>query len=267
MSPKEITLCGHGSGHPSLKNMYEYCRSRYSQYASNGKRKGVVCVKRFIALNDAGRKKFHDTYKTILGRNYYSQDYREYCYTPRSNGEYYSDCSSSICLTYSRIGYECPDYNTAGIYYSGLFLTVPVTIKDGQITDPELLKVGDCLLFVGNDPSRPLQIGHVEAVYEINGSSGGGNFMFELEDVYEGCRGESVRLLQEIFRARGSAGNPVFKDQNGQLIEIDCDCGQKTSYVIRRYQEARTKAGADVGGVDGICGRKTWHDLIPVKMY
>ena len=43
-------------------------------------------------------------------------------------------------------------------------------IVKGHITNPEILKVGDCLLFVGSDPSRPLQIGHVEYVYEINGN-------------------------------------------------------------------------------------------------
>ena len=42
-----------------------------------------------------------------------------------------------------------------------------MTVSGGQITDPEKLKVGDCILFAGDDPSRPLQIGHVEAVYEM----------------------------------------------------------------------------------------------------
>jgi hypothetical protein len=48
---------------------------------------------------------------------------------------------------------------------------VPVTIKDGRITNPEILQVGDAILFAGDDASRPLQIGHVEFVYEVNGKS------------------------------------------------------------------------------------------------
>lgn len=165
---KNIVICGHGSGTPSTKNMYDYLESRYRSIASNGKHKGVVKVMRLKALTGSGRKKFHNTYKTILGRNTYNQSLRSYVYTPY-NGKYYSDCSSSGCATFSKIGYNVPLLNTAGIYKSNLFKEVSVKIANGHITNPEVLKVGDAILFVGSDPSRPLQIGHVEFVYEING--------------------------------------------------------------------------------------------------
>ena len=170
MSPQDVIICGHGSGTPSLKNMKDYCASRYSQTASNGKHKGIVAVRRFKGLTDQNRQAFHDTYKTILGRNQYSQALRQYVYTPY-HGTYYSDCSSSGCYTFRKIGLDCPDYNTAGIYSGNRFETVPIKIANGQITNPECLQVGDALLFVGNDPSRPLQIGHVEFVYEIHGGN------------------------------------------------------------------------------------------------
>lgn len=166
----DIIICGHGSGTPSTKNMLSYLTTRYNSLASNGKHKGLVKVMRLKVLDDDGRKLFHDTYKTILGRNGYNQNLRQYVYTPY-NGKYYSDCSSSGCATFKKIGYNVPLLNTAGIYQSNLFEEVNVTIKNGHVTNPELLKVGDCLLFVGNDASRPLQIGHVEYVYEINGLS------------------------------------------------------------------------------------------------
>ena len=171
ITEKNITLCGHGSGNPSTKNMYTYLSTRYNSIASNGKHKGVVKVMRLKAMTDSGRKKFHDTYKTILGRNIYNQSLRNYVYT-KYNGKYYSDCSSSGCATYKKIGYDVPLLNTAGIYNSNLFKEVDVKISKGHITNPEVLKVGDALLFVGNDPSRPLQIGHVEYVYEIKGTVG-----------------------------------------------------------------------------------------------
>jgi hypothetical protein len=60
--------------------------------------------------------------------------------------------------------------NTAGIYESDLFEEVPVQIVNGHIVNPEILKVADCLLFRGNDPSRPLQIGHVEGVFNMPAS-------------------------------------------------------------------------------------------------
>lgn len=172
VSEKTIKICGHGSGNPSTKVMYDYFEKRYNQYMSNGKRKGIVAVKRLKPLTDTERKKFHNTYKTILGRNIYSQDLRDYCYTPY-NGKYYSDCSSSGMRTFFKINSSysfLKDYNTQEIYESSRFETVNVKISNGHITNPEILKVGDCLLFAGN-PSRPKYIGHVEYVYEISGTT------------------------------------------------------------------------------------------------
>lgn len=170
ITEKTITLCGHGSGTPSTKNMSAYLTMRYNSKASNGVRKGIVKVMRLMSLTDEDRKNFHDTYKTILGRNIYSQSYRSYVYAPRF-GKYYSDCSSSGMATFKELGYNVSLLNTAGIYQSSLFTQVPVQITDGHITNPEILKVGDVLLFAGNDPSRPLQIGHAEYVYEISGGA------------------------------------------------------------------------------------------------
>lgn len=167
MTEKDITICGHGSGHPSTKRMDEFLALRYSKKASNGVRKGIICVRRPKTMTDALRVKFHDKYKTILGRNNYNQLRRSYVYKKYKDGKYYSDCSSSGMDTMAKIGMNMPLYNTAGIYSGKEFETVPVKIKDGHITNPEILKVGDCLLFVGEDPKRPKQIGHVEYVYEI----------------------------------------------------------------------------------------------------
>ena len=170
ITEKDITICGHGSNRPSVKNMYTYGASRYSQKASNGVHKGVVAVRRFKALTPALRKKAHDTYKTIIGRNYYSQSLRGYVYNAYSNGKYYSDCSSSGMATLKKIGLYVGSYllNTAGIYTNDdLFEDVPVKIKDGHITNPEVLEVFDAILYIGNDPKRPKQIGHVEWVYTM----------------------------------------------------------------------------------------------------
>lgn len=164
----DIIICGHGSGRPTIKKLNEYNSARYAKKAPNGKHKGVIAVRRFKAMTDAQRVKFHDTYETILGRNIYSQNLRQYVYRPR-NGRYYSDCSSSGMATYEKIG--CKGfgwyYNTAAIYESDLFEDVPVKIKDGHILNPEVLKVGDPILYIGNNPDRPEQIGHVEWVYEV----------------------------------------------------------------------------------------------------
>lgn len=169
ITEKDITICGHGSGRPSTKNLYTYTATRYAQKASNGKHKGIVAVRRFKGLTDKDRAKFHDTYKTILGRNYYSQSLRAYVYKPYTNGRYYSDCSSSGIATLAKMGVRFPYYlNTAGIYTNDdFFEDVPVKIKDGHITNPEVLEVADAILYIGNDPARPKQIGHVEWVYAV----------------------------------------------------------------------------------------------------
>ena len=169
MRESDVTICGHGSGNPSTKRLDIYASQRYARKMKNGEDCGIVEVRRCVALNTSElRKKFHDKYKTILGRNIYSQPLRNFCYKPYK-GHYYSDCSSSGCLTLAAIGLNMPALNTAGIHSSKLWKKVPVKIERGHIVNPEVLKVGDAILFKGNY-GRPLNIGHVEFVYEIKGN-------------------------------------------------------------------------------------------------
>ena len=166
MNEKSIVIAGHGAGFPTTKNMYTYLENRYNLFADNGKRKGLVAVRRVKGMTESQRGQFHNAYKSILGRNYYSQNLREYVFVPY-NGRYYSDCSSSGDACFAKAGHDIGWLNTAGQYTSSKLEDVPVVIKNGHVQNPEVLKVGDCLLFRGNDPSRPLQIGHVEYVYEM----------------------------------------------------------------------------------------------------
>lgn len=158
-----VVLAGHGSGTPSTKGMNAYCTTRQA------KGRGLVEVLR-ENLTEKQRQQMHDLYKTILGRNFYSQSLRLYCYT-KYNGKYYSDCSSSICKTAEKVGVpDVGSLNTAGMHKNWKKVT-DVVIKNGIIQNPEVLKVGDALMFKGSDPSRPLGIGHTEMVYEINGKT------------------------------------------------------------------------------------------------
>lgn len=108
-------------------------------------------------------------YATIIGRNIYSQTLRDYCFKKYKDGNYYSDCSSSICYTYKEAGEGFGILNTAGIYQSSKLTTVDVPIING-IPDVSYLRVGDMLEFAGSDSSRPLKIGHVEMIYSIEGN-------------------------------------------------------------------------------------------------
>lgn len=164
---RDITMVGHGSGNPAYHNLYTYTARRWAQTAPNGKHKGIVAVRRPKAVNDAMRAAFRHKIAETIGRNRYSQDKREYVYKPYKNGEYYSDCSSIGMDTLRRIGLKFSWlYNTAAIYEQTEFEDVPVKIKDGHITNPEVLRVCDAVLYRGNDPDRPKQIGHVEWIFD-----------------------------------------------------------------------------------------------------
>ncbi len=113
-----------------------------------------------------------DKYTSILGRNNYSQSKRDYCFRPYSDGKYYSDCSSSISYCYKEAGFGFGILNTVGMYQSNKLQEVPVVIKNGQIQNPEVLRLADMLLFAGTDDGRAYAgyVGHVEMVYAIDGT-------------------------------------------------------------------------------------------------
>ena len=119
------------------------------------------------------RLRVRDKYREILGRNRYSQARRDYCFKKYSDGNYYSDCSSSISYAYKEAGYSFGVLNTVGMYESSKLKKVDVVIKAGVPKDAGKLRVGDMLLFAGSDPGRAYAdyVGHVEMVGEINGDS------------------------------------------------------------------------------------------------
>lgn len=74
---------------------------------------------------------------------------------------------------------------------------------------------------------------------------------YKLNTVKIGDKGTSVYILQQFLKCRGFDPGA-----------LDMEFGPKTEAALIAYQEARTNAGADIGGVDGICGEKTWADLL-----
>lgn len=167
MQERDITICGHGSNVPSLKNLYEYNALRYKSKMSNGERKQLLKVRRLKGFEKVHQDSFRRWYKTILGRNSYNQNLRQFVYVPK-DGRYYSDCSSSGCATYQKCGFDIPLLNTALMLNSDLFYDLPVIIKDGHILNPEILRPGDALLYAGNiHREEQRYVGHVEYIYEI----------------------------------------------------------------------------------------------------
>ena len=90
----------------------------------------------------------------------------------------------------------------------------------------------------------------IQAVYRPYYGEEKEKYMFEVETVKRGDKNNSVLLMQEIFRARG------YKMKNGNVQKCSGECGPQTEYVIKWYQQQRKLT------VDGICGPKTWKDLL-----
>lgn len=74
---------------------------------------------------------------------------------------------------------------------------------------------------------------------------------YKLNEIKRGDEGNSVLLLQEILKAR--------KQYDG---ELDKQFGPMTEKAVIDYQTARISDGADIGGIDGVCGERTWADLL-----
>jgi len=231
MTEKDITICGHGSGFPSLKNMESYLSSRYAAKMSNGVRKGLIRVRRVKGMTDAEREKFVEAYTEILGRNYYSQSLREYVFR-KYKGSYYSDCSSSGDACWAHAGHDVGWLNTVGQKNSYLLEDVPVRIVDGHVQNPEVLKVGDALLFAGNE-SRPSEdyCGHVEYVFRIASDPGwhwisdGPNWYYQ--DQY-GHNTHGWRLIQE---SGSSAKHWYFFNSSGKMVTGLVHIGGETYYL------------------------------------
>lgn len=125
-----------------------------------------------MASANERRIKVRDKYKKYIGRNHYSQARRNYCTKKYTDGKYYSDCSSSVSYAYKEAGESFGILNTVGMWTSKKMKDVPVKIKNGIIQNPDILKIGDMLLFAGNDTGRKKYgyVGHVEMVGEISGT-------------------------------------------------------------------------------------------------
>jgi hypothetical protein len=127
-----------------------------------------------------------DKYATIIGRNIYSLDLRDYCFKKYINNKYYSNCSSSICYSYKEAGFGFGILTTAGIYQSSALTVVDVNITNG-VPDISGLRKGDMLEFAGTDAERPLKIGHVEMYYGNNILCGHGSGTPSFKDLKGYC--------------------------------------------------------------------------------
>ena len=215
-------------------------------------------------------------YKSILGRNRYSQAKRAYAFKKYSDGKYYSDCSSSIALSYKEAGYPlrdnggntCP--NTVGMYQSTELVDVSVTIKNGVIQNPEALRIGDILLFAGSDNSRRYAdcVGHVEMVAAISSSKvtlyGHGSGTPRATEMVAYCKSRYASktttvignkgLLKVRRRIADDAADPDTPGDSGESVTIapgswNVRSGPGTAYpAVGVVQGGEVLKKADTGG-------------------
>ena len=202
-------------------------------------------------------------YEVILGRNNYSQSLRDYCYKKHKNGKYYSDCSSSISYAYKEAGFGFGVLNTVGMYKSAKLVDVPVVIKNGVIQNPEVLCIGDMLLFAGKDSSRASAgyVGHVEMVYKISGKTitlcGHGSGTPRTTEMNAYCRSRYNSKTATKLGHRGliRVRRFIVDDGEGGLCIYKGCKGTE----VKALQEKLDKLGFDLGehGVDGDFGSAT----------
>lgn len=206
-------------------------------------------------------------YEEILGRNKYSQAKRSYAFKKYADGKYYSDCSSSIALAYKYAGHPFYDNNgsynpnTVGMYQAKNLRDVPVTIKNGVIQNPEVLRQGDMLLFAGSDNSRKYAdcVGHVEMVAKISGSTvtlyGHGSGTPRATEMHAYCRN---RYKQKTSTGIGNKGllkvRRFIWEEEKEALPVQTENGVKIapgSWNVRRgpgtaYASAGIVRGGDV---------------------
>jgi len=195
------------------------------------------------------REKIAAKYRTIIGRNIYSQPRRDYCYKAYKDGKYYSDCSSSISYTYQECGFGFGILTTASMYTSKKFEDVPVKIVKGQIQTPGVLRVGDMLLFAGTDNSRKYAgyVGHVEMVGEITANG-------------------------KVWLYGHGSGNPKRHDMIGYCrtrynTKTSTPIGNKGLIKVRRFIRDDGIAPYDPAKTVTVTGASVWVRNGPGKTY
>jgi GH25 family lysozyme M1 (1,4-beta-N-acetylmuramidase) len=202
--------------------------------------------------------------KPAIGRNGYSQNAvkRECVFTPYKNGKYYSDCSSFVRWMYRKAGLH-PNIggNTVGIMNSPLGVEIDCKIKSGVPTDIAALRVGDLLLFRGNDKSRAgaRYVGHVEMVYAINGNT--------VTLVGHGSGKPKTRNMKTYCRTRWLTLVANTKIKNRGLICVKRFIADDTTFLspgdhnehVRAMQKALLAKGYKLPkyGADGDYGSET----------
>lgn len=79
------------------------------------------------------------------------------------------------------------------------------------------------------------------------------HYQFTFEDVYSGCTGAHVNLLQRLLKIEGFYHG-----------KVDSSCGPETEKAIKDFQQWKIDNGIFVGngGADGWCGISTWRQLL-----
>ena len=160
------------------------------------------------------------------------------------------DCSSLIAVVLNAVGITV----SKDIYTGNMVSAIYATGYFDKLTDAKFMGSG-VYARVGDIYVKPFS--HTIMALEDGERKDG--YMFTVDNVKDGSKGNHVLLLQEIMKARG------FKGSDGKALSLDGDCGANTVYAINTYQAARRKQGVELGTNgknDSVCGPKMWHDLI-----
>lgn len=159
-----------------------------------------------------------------------------------------TDCSAlvRVCLCYA--GFNCPDMNTE---------SEPKVLQNLGLTEVSFtqsngagLKTGDIIVTKTKGHTCIVTSGETVTNTQNNANTSvqtGGLIVVELNELKQGSKGEQVKTVQRLLKARG---------YNLGVYGTDGDFGAKTNAAVRAFQ---SKWGL---AVDGIVGKNTWSKLL-----
>lgn len=166
------------------------------------------------------------------------------------------DCSSLIAVVLNAVGIPV----NKDIYTGNMVNAIYATGYFEMLTDTKYFNSGKYAL--SGDIYVKAYHHTIMAIEDGDGASLDKKevgYMFTVNDVSDGSKGNHVLLLQEILKARG------YKGLNNTVLGLDGDCGANTVNAINAYQSDRRKHGVELGTNgknDSVCGKKMWADLI-----
>ena len=171
-----------------------------------------------------------------------------------------ADCSSGVAAIVKAVGYRLgldklkkgSIYLYTGNLKAGLSAAGFTVLSGSRYTKgTEYLLPGDILLNEAHHTCIALGTGSKAVSAESNDWKIG-TCTVQLKTFLIGAQDNQIRAIQRLLNAKG------YRDQNGQVLEVDGELGDCTAYAITRFQKDQGMQNINFGTVAGL----TWKLLL-----